>query len=255
MPTDSRPLQSVIAGVRGCRLRRSALVGLAATALSCGASESTGPAPQVLDGEWIRLTYGAGIPVDVAVVRPSGYSPTGQHPLILALPWGSGSPDLVLGMIDAYWDDEALARGFLVVSPAITGSTLESEATDFLPALFAWMDENLAYDPERVALVGASNGGRGVFHMLAADPTRFHALIGMPGAYDGPADALSGFAPNPAWLLVGEEDVAWVSRSQDTKLLLDSQGIPTTLEVVSGQGHVLLLDQRELTDWIEDVLN
>jgi pimeloyl-ACP methyl ester carboxylesterase len=229
-------------------------LALAATVWACGSSDPSGPATQTLDGEWVQVAYGTGAVVRVAVVRPPGYSAAGSHPVILALPWGSGSPDLVLGMIDAYWDDEALSRDFLVVSPAILGSSLETEATEFLPALFDWMDANLAYDPDRVVLVGASNGGRGVFHMLAAEPERFRALIGMPGSYAGPAGALSGFAPNPAWLLVGEDDGPWVTRSQDTRLLLESQGIPTRLDIVPGQGHVLLLDQRELMDWVEDAL-
>ena len=57
--------------------------------------------------EWVQITYGDETRVDVAVFRPEGYSDSGSHPLILALPWGAGTPGLVVGMVDAYWNAEA----------------------------------------------------------------------------------------------------------------------------------------------------
>jgi hypothetical protein len=236
----------------------SPLATLLATVLSlgvaCGSNSVVTPAPAQGDVDLITLTYGAGIPVTVAIVRPDGYSDTGSHPLVLALPWGQGTTNLALGMIDAYWDAEASARGYIVVSPAIRGTTLETEADLFLPVLFAWMDANLSYDADRVALVGASNGGRGIFHALVSDPGRFSALIGMPGSFTGSVDDLVPFAGKSAWLMVGENDTGWRTATDDTKLALDAAGIPTLLEVLPGQGHVLSVSQSTLMDWIDQAL-
>lgn len=231
---------------------------LLATVLSlgvaCGAGSGVTPTPAESDVELITVTYGENTSVTVAIVRPESYSETGSHPVILALPWGQGTTDLALGMIDAYWSAEASARGYIVVSPAIRGTTLETEADLFLPALFAWMDANLSFDPNRVALVGASNGGRGIFHALVSDPSRFSALIGMPGSFTGLADALVPFAGKPAWLMVGENDTSWRTAADNTKVALDAAGVPTVLDVLPGQGHVLAVSQSTLMDWIDQAL-
>ena len=210
--------------------------------------------PQAVGFEWVKVIYDGGIAVDVAVLKPKNYSDSHNHPLILTLPWGRGTPALALGMIDAYWDVEALERGYVVVSPAILGSSLETEAGVFLPALFAWLDANVSYDSEQVVLAGASNGGRGVFHVLASDPLRFSAVIGMPGSYSGPVESIRPFAGRPAWLMVGESDSRWRMAAESTRVTLETAGIPTQLDVLEGQGHVLSVDQGTIMDWIDDAL-
>ena len=235
------------------------LVGLLAIIGAAGApadspSGTRGEPAGRADVEWVQITYGDEIRIDVAVFRPEGYSDSGSHPLLLALPWGAGTPGLVLGMVDAYWNAEASRRGYIVVSPSIRGSSLGTEAHRLLPALFSWLDDHLSYDPERVAVVGASNGGRGVFHSLAWDPARFAAAIGMPGSYSGPADAFETFAGKPVWLMVGEMDTGWHRRTETTKATLEAAGITTRVDVIRGQGHVLRVDPRMLMDWIDEAL-
>lgn len=226
----------------GARLPVVALFGLG--------KEGARPA----DFEWVRVTYGAGTQVNVAVFTPEGYSDSGSHPLILALPWGAGTRDLTLGMVDAYWNREASRRGYVVIAPAILGSSLATEADDFLPALFSWLDEHVSYDPERVVVVGASNGGRGVFHAVTSDPARFAAAIGMPGSYSGPTEALEPFAGKPVWLMVGEMDRGWQERTATTATALEAAGITPRVNVIRGQGHVLRVDPRMLMDWLDEVL-
>jgi predicted esterase len=240
--------------------RTSALVaGLLAVAGASGARPGSLPGTyieraQSVDFEWVNVTYGSGTRVDVAVFKPEGYSDSGNHPLILALPWGRGTPGLALGMVDAYWNREAPRRGYVVIAPSIIGSSLASEAAEFIPALFSWLDEHVPYDPERVVVVGASNGGRGVFHVLAADPERFAAAIGMPGSYSGPTEMLKPFAGRPVWLMVGEMDRAWQASTEATRVTLEAAGITPRVNLIRGQGHVLRLDDRILMDWLDEVL-
>ena len=250
MPNDARVHRSRALFPRPTTL---AVAGLLACA-ACGNTPTGDEEAQTSGFEWVQVTYGGGIAIDVAVLTPEDYSASGSHPLIVALPWGGGTASLALGMVDAYWDTEALARGYVVVSPAILGSSLATEADGFLPALFAWLDANIAYDPARVVVAGASNGGRGVFHALASDPLRFSAVIGMPGSYSGPVEDIESFAGRPAWLMVGESDSGWRASAESTKATLEAAGISTRLDVLQGQGHVLSVDQRTLMDWIDEAL-
>ncbi len=239
------------------------VAGLLAVAGASGSSSSSfsgGPSAadyepaQSADFEWVEVTYGAGTRVDVAVFKPESYSDSGRHPLILALPWGGGTPELALGMVDAYWNREAPLRGYVVIAPSILGSSLRTEATEFIPALFSWLDEHVSYDRERVVVVGASNGGRGVFHVLATDPQRFAAVIAMPGSYSGPAEMLEPFAGKPVWLMVGEMDQAWHASTEATRVTLEAAGITPRVNLIRGQGHVLRVDDRMLMDWLDEVL-
>jgi predicted peptidase len=228
------------------------LVPLALCINAVACTSSIDAAEDPLQVEWARVSYGQN-QVNVAVLRPDGYSPTGNHPVVVALPWGSGTADLVLGLVATYWSEEAPARGYIVVAPEILGSSLETEAADFIPALFAWMDSNLSYDASRVVLTGASNGGRGIFFVAAVASDRFGAVIGMPGSYAGDGDALAGLNGKPAWLMVGEFDTGWLASSETTRSLLEAQGAIVTLDVLPGQGHVLSVPQSQLMDWIDDV--
>ena len=230
------------------------VVGFLAWTTAFGNTFFGGGEPQAVGFEWVKVTYDRGTAVDVAILKPKNYSDSRNHPLILTLPWGRGTPALALGMIDAYWDVEALERGYVIVSPAILGSSLDTEAGVFLPALFAWLDANVSYDSEQVVLAGASNGGRGVFHVLASDPLRFSAVIGMPGSYSGPIESIKPFAGRPTWLMVGESDSRWRIEAESTRVTLETAGIPTRLEVLEGQGHVLSVDQGTIMDWIDEAL-
>ena len=58
----------------------------------------------------------------------------------------------------------------------------------------------------------------------------------------------------PVWLLVGEEDTQWRNLANDTKDKLESQGVEVTVVVLSGQGHVINIDQARLMDWIDGAL-
>ncbi len=205
--------------------------------------------------EWHRIPWSGGV-LDVAVVPPvppvgAGSTPA---PLILALPWGSGSPELVESFVRSYWLSEPAARGYWVVAPAVRGPTLGDAASDAIPAIFSWMERELRFDERRVALVGASNGGRGMFFAALAEPSRFAALLGLPGSFGGDPADLAALAGTPVRLLVGEHDDGWVAASEATAAALSARGVEVTLDVVPGEGHVMRLDPRTLVDWLDRAL-
>lgn len=224
------------------------VVGPALAAAGCG-SPAAVQQPAI---EWNTVPTGQGT-LNVALVRPDNEGP-GPHPVILALPWGSGSAQLVESFIQSYWLNEPGARGYYVVAPEVRGSTLDTRADEVIPAIFDWMVAELSFDPDRVALVGASNGGRGAFFAALSQPHRFKAVVGLPGQYAGDAADLIALVETPVWLLVGEFDDSWVDAARSTAAALDSQGVSVRLDIVPGEGHVIALDPRSLLDWIDTEL-
>ena len=191
--------------------------------------------------------------LNVAIVRPNDEG-NEDHPVVVALPWGAGSADLVEGFIAQYWLTEPAARGYYVVSPEIRGPALDGTAGQLLPALFDWMETELSADLDQVVLVGASNGGRGAFFAAIAAPDRFRAVLTLPGRYEGASERLARLSGKPIWMIVGELDTSWVTATRATVQALESQGITAEVDVVPGQGHVMALDPVRLMDWLDEAL-
>lgn len=233
------------------RIRILSCLYLAFSFGACG-GQGTDPVARQRIVSWHAVEWSGGT-VNLAVLPPPQIGP-GVHPVVFALSWGAGSADLVMGFLETYWAEEPGNRGYFVVAPEVTGSTLATVADDMLPAIFAWMDVELPYDPTQVALVGASNGGRGIFHAALSQPNRFQALVGLPGEYSGDPGNLAVLSGKPVWLLVGEFDQAWADAAQATADALSEAGADVTLEVLPEQGHVLLVSPLVLMNWIDEAL-
>ncbi|MGB1656003.1 MAG: alpha/beta hydrolase-fold protein, partial [Longimicrobiales bacterium] len=171
-----------------------------------------------------------------------------------ALPWGSGDADLTESFVRSYWAEAPSARGYYVVAPAVYGPRLEDDADQILPALFDWVESTLGADAQTVALVGASNGGRGAFFAALADPARFDAMLVLPGVYAGEAATLAPLADIPIRMIVGEFDTTWVDATLATRDALESVGIMPTVDIADAQGHVMNLLGSELVHWIDEVI-
>jgi len=202
--------------------------------------------------EWNAVSTPLGN-VNVALVRPVDEG-TQDHPVVFALPWGAGTEELVEAFIQRYWLTEPAARGYYVVAPAILGSSLEADAGEVMPAIFDWMEAELAMDASSVAIVGASNGGRGLFFTAISQPDRFQALMGLPGMYQGDPANLAVLAGKPIRLIVGEFDQPWREGLEQTVIALESQGITAEIDIAGTQGHVLDLRPSGLMDWIDNAL-
>lgn len=216
----------------------------------CGGSDATGP--QGLGAlSWHEVEWSGGT-ANVAVLPPAEAAGTGPHPVILALPWGSGSRDLVLSFLDRYWSLEPARRGYWVVALEGRASGLAQTGDALLPAVLRWIGEELGGDVERVSLVGASNGGRGVFFAAVSQPGRFRALIGLPGRFESPPAEAPSLLGVPVWLMVGELDAPWVAGAEETASVLRDAGVEVTLTVLPGQGHVLTVSPEVMMDFIDE---
>lgn len=223
---------------------------LATLAAAWACSDEAGPVQTPV--EWYEVSTPAGV-LDVAVVPPAEPG-TSSHPVLLALPWGSGATDLTESFVRRYWAEAPAASGYYVVAPAIYGPQLEDDAEQILPALFEWVEATLRADAETIALVGASNGGIGAFFAALADPTRFDAMLVMPGLYEGDPDNLAALVDIPIRMIVGELDTTWVEATLATEGALESVGIVPTVDIADAQGHVMNLRGEGLVGWIDEAI-
>ena len=214
-------------------------------ALACGADNGIGlEPPQAV--EWIRLPMESGSPLNIAVLRPAA-SPRG---VVVAFPWGAGDANLLLGLLDSYWGQAAPAAGYAVVGVEIYGPGLEEDARAVMSAVIGWIDEHFAGASGDIVMTGASAGGIGVFHAALAMPDRVGGIIAMPGRYTGDAP-LESLAGAPVWMMVGEGDARWIAGSEATAERLEDAGAEVTLDILQGQGHVLVVAQDALVRWME----
>ncbi len=204
--------------------------------------------------ESVSISFGQDKTVNVKTILPDNYTADTTWPVVFTLPPGDGSGAMVDRNLELYWDTAPKIRGYVVIAPQVFGPDLADDAADMLPAIFAWMDENISYDAGRVILAGASNGGRGVILAALAEPTRFRAIIAMPGEFPSETEQLSTLATKPVWLLVGENDTTWREFADTLKASLDEAGAITELSIEADQGHIMTIDQDRLLDWIDTAL-
>lgn len=191
-----------------------------------------------------------GVEFEMVVITPDIDSPDTVLPLIFALPPGAGDLSMVDAFLGNYWIEEANRRGYILVSPAVMGRSLETGAHAVLNASFEWLEQNLPFDRDRVVLTGQSNGGLGAFHALRVRPEWFSSMIVMPGGYGG-LGSLDMLAGKPILLAVGEQDTDWVQLAHSTRDLLRLADARPRLDVVPGAGHVFPYDPESLFDWME----
>ncbi len=202
----------------------------------------------------------AGRPFRVAVIPPQGLATRSadpaveaRAPVVLALPGGVGTTDLVLRSLERFWADEPARRGYWVVALEGDASYLETTGTDVVPALLDWMDEQ-GMDTTRVVLAGVSNGGLGAFYAAASAPGQFAGLIGLPGRFVGTLEEASRLRGLPIHLVVGAADTNWLDGARTTDRTLAQVGVPVRVTILPGQGHRLDVPVGQVMDWVDELI-
>lgn len=189
------------------------------------------------------MTLSDGTVLEYALALPPGYDAQRTYPVLLALPPGSQTRRLVEDGLTRYWAAGAREHGFIVVSPAAPGDTLffEAEAARYIPEFLQQIAERFPPEGGNFHLAGVSNGGISAFHVAMNDQELFRSLLVLPGVPRDVADfnRLDNLVDIPIAMYVGELDSDWRERSQEAALELQSKGADVTLEIVTGEGHIL----------------
>ena len=220
------------------------------------ATPGTGAVPT--DVQHLTLTTAGGTVIDYVLLVPPGRT-TGQPGKVLfTFPPGGQDIDVTTRIVEDRWHDEALARGWVVVSPAApsTGLFYDDPSAELVPEL---LDKIAAdYPPEggRFDLAGVSNGGLSAFKAALTFPDRFRSLVVFPGySQDGGDDPnLSKLNDIGVSMFVGGDDTGWREASEQTEQTLKGLGYTVELHVIEGSGHIIeSLTGADLFDAIERV--
>ena len=228
------------------------------TTATTTASNTTETAATSADLQHLSFTTAEGTVIDYVLLVPPGRA-TGQPGKVLfTFPPGGQDLDVTTRVVDGRWHDEALARGWVVVSPAApsTGLFYDDPSAGLVPEL---LDKIAAdYPPEggRFDLAGVSNGGLSAFKAALTFPDRFRSLVVFPGySQDGGDDPnLSKLKDIGVSMFVGGEDTGWREASVQTEQTLKGLGYTVELHVIEGSGHIIeSLTGADLFDAIERV--
>ncbi|HEY0518594.1 MAG TPA: alpha/beta hydrolase-fold protein [Ilumatobacteraceae bacterium] len=212
------------------------------------------------DSDLQHLTFVAkdGTAIDYVMLVPPGRATGQPGKVLLTFPPGGQDPQVTERVVEDKFHDEAVARGWVVVSPAAptTGLFYENKSAALVPEL---LDHIAAeYPPEggKFDLAGVSNGGLSAFKAALSFPDRFRSLVVFPGySQDGGDDPnLSKLKDIGVSMFVGGDDSGWRQASEQTEATLKGLGYTVELHVVPGEPHIIAsLTGADLFDAIERV--
>jgi poly(3-hydroxybutyrate) depolymerase len=192
--------------------------------------------------------------IDYALILPDHFDKSKAYPVLLALPPGDQSRQMVEAGLNYYWEAEAKRRGWVVISPvAPSGENFYSGLDQELPPLLDEVARSVVFEGGKVHLAGVSNGGLSAYRVITEFPDRFLSLTVLPGV---PPDArafaaLKNLKGIPVAAFAGGDDAEWVRGSREASQELDRLGIQNTLTIVPGSGHVIRLDPGALFDLLD----
>ncbi|GJM21654.1 MAG: hypothetical protein DHS20C15_15690 [Planctomycetota bacterium] len=191
---------------------------------------------------WERLELAPGLELDLAVQLPATGLGDTPVPVLLALPPGDQDVAMVERGLQLYWSSAALARGWVLVSPAAPGGrSFHGDDVQILEALLDALDARFDIAGGKPHLAGVSNGGLSALELALRDPGRVGSLTGAPGMPPADADPaqLARLAELPVALFVGGADSAWLNPMRRLRDTLSSAGaLRLSLVEFAGEGHV-----------------
>ena len=264
-------------------MRRSPIaisLALALTAAACGstadAPELTGntltPAEQAEVTENVERNTGVrpavspggvdrgivevdGTSIDYFTITPEGFAEGDTAPVVLAMPPGSQSVSTTESVVNSVYRTEALARGWVVVSPAAPGGQRFFDGSeDLVPGFLDWVEGWVTPEGGRPHLIGVSNGGLSAFRLAAQQTDAYESIIVFPGfPRSADTDALPELTDMPIRMFVGELDTSWVGPMDATRQTLEDLGGDVELQILPNENHIIqgLQDGRILFELLD----
>lgn len=194
--------------------------------------------------------------ISYALVLPKDFDQSKTYPVLLALPPGDQSRGMVEMGLTQYWEAEAVARGWVVVSPVAPNRTMfHNGSEDLIPELLDSIQRGIKVEGGRFHLAGISNGGLSAFRIAVENPRRFMSLLALPGYTPEKKDEndLGRLKGVNVTMWVGEKDPQWVREMQKIQAKMERLGIKSVLNVLPGQGHVVGVTPKDLFDALDAV--
>jgi len=230
----------------------------AATATTVAAGSSTTEVGSDIQVQHLTFTTKDGTSIDWVLVVPPGRTKGTPGKVLFAFPPGGQDLDVTTKLVQTRWAPEALARGWVVASPAAPASGLyyDDASAKYVPELLDMVAKDYPPEGGKFDLGGVSNGGLSAFKAALSYPERFRSLTVFPGySPDGGDDPkLSKIAKIGVAMFVGGDDSGWLQPSQQTQAALQKLGDKVDLHVVPNEGHIIQsLTSKDLFDAIERV--
>jgi dipeptidyl aminopeptidase/acylaminoacyl peptidase len=222
----------------------------AAGAATTGATET--------DIQTLNFKTADGTAIDYVLLVPPGRTVGQPGKVLFTFPPGGQDLEVTQSIVAGRWHDEALARGWVVVSPAApsTGLFYSDKSAKLVPELLDKIATDYPPEGGRFDLAGVSNGGLSAFKAALSYPERFRSLVVFPGySQDGGDDPnLSKLKDIGVSMFVGGLDTGWREASEQTETTLKTLGYTVELHVVEGEPHIIAsLTGADLFDAIERV--
>lgn len=197
----------------------------------------------IVDGRGNTWTAPDGTEVSFVAVLPPARVAGEPGRVLLAFPPGGQDLDLTERLVDEDWRDEALSRGWVVVSPAApsTGLWYTDETAALLPAFLDSIAATFPPTDGTFDLAGVSNGGLSGFRAALEHPERFRSMVLFPGSppNDTTDEEFAALDAIDITLIVGGDDASWLQGSQQAHDRLAALDIDSELVIVPGEGHII----------------
>ena len=180
--------------------------------------------------------------IDYVTITPPGFVIGDSAPVFFALPPGGQDLEITHAVATGVYAQQALARGWVVVSPAAPGGVwYDADNAAVVPEFVSWMRAWVTIEGGKPHLGGMSNGGLSAFHLAIANPDAYQSLLAFPGYPPSERDStkLELLATMPVYMWVGGEDTSWVQAMEATAAELRVYGGEVQLNVLPGEPHVL----------------
>jgi poly(3-hydroxybutyrate) depolymerase len=256
----SSVLALAVLALSGCA---SSASSAASTAASTSPAPTTAPTADSTAGaditvQHLTFTTKDGTSIDWVLLVPPGREKGTPGKVLFAFPPGGQDLDVTTKLVQTRWGPEALARGWVVASPAApsTGLYYDDASAKYVPELLDMVAKDYPPEGGRFDLGGVSNGGLSAFKAALAYPDRFRSLTVFPGySPDGGDDPnLTKISRIGVAMFVGGNDSGWLEPSRQTRAALQKLGDKVELHVVPDEGHIIQsLTSKDLFDAMERV--
>ena len=246
----------VVAGCGNSKASSSTTAATTPASVAATSAPTTGAADT--DIQTLNFKAADGTVIDYVLLVPPGRAVGQPGKVLFTFPPGGQDLDLAQRIVADRWHDEAVARDWVVVSPAApsTGLFYSDESAKLVPELLDRIATDYPPEGGRFDLAGVSNGGLSAFKAALAFPDRFRSLVVFPGySQDGGDDpTLSKLKDIGVSMFVGGLDSGWREASEQTDKTLKALGYTVELHVVEGEPHIIAsLTGADLFDATERV--